>query len=134
LLIEWRGSAVATNRLVRAPLYGLMVWLGLVAISLILLPSEESNRPLHESIKLTALVGVLIGASILYLGRFSNAGWVEAALVGVLWAAVCIGLDLVLYAVGAFNIGLGKYFNDVASSYMVMPVVTTLVIGVLRRR
>jgi hypothetical protein len=117
----------------RALLYGPGVWLGLVVISLILLPAEGKNEALYESIKLTALVGVTLTLTIRYLSKVRGSSLGEGALVGVVWAAIVVALDLVLYAFGAFNIGLDVYFSDVASSYLAIPVITTLAMGYLRR-
>jgi len=117
-----------------AVLYGLGVWVGLIAISLVLLPAEGKNEALYESIKLSSLVAVSLGFTILYLTRNPATSVVEGLLVGLGWAVIAIALDLVLYAAGAFNIGLGAYFSDVASSYLAMPVVTTLAMGFLGRK
>jgi|SRR5215207_9160346 len=118
----------------RALLGGLGVWVGLVAISLILLPAEGKHEALYESIKLSTLVGVTIGLTIWYLRAVRGGSFVEGLVVGLLWAAVTIILDLALYFAGAFNIGLSEYFTDVASSYLAIPIATTLVIGFLQPR
>lgn len=118
----------------RALLGGLGVWVGLVAISLILLPAEGKHEALYESIKLSTLVGVTIGLIIWYLRAVRVGSFVEGLVVGLVWAAVTIVLDLVLYSVGAFNISLTEYFTDVASSYLAIPIATTLVVGFLQPR
>lgn len=118
-----------------ALLYGLGVWVGLVVISLVLLPFEEGgSAALYESVKATALVAVVLGFVVRYSTANSPTTATEGVIVGVLWAVITIGLDLVLYAAGAFTIGLGEYFTDVASSYLVIPVVTTVTLGFLRRK
>lgn len=118
----------------RALLYGLGVWGSLVGISLVLLPVEGRSQALYESVKLTGLVGAGLGFSIRYLLRHPALPVRAGALVGLVWAVLCVGLDLCLYAAGAFTIGLGAYFADVASSYLVLPVVSALTIGLLARR
>ncbi|MDI1462665.1 hypothetical protein QEZ54_16955 [Catellatospora sp. KI3] len=110
----------------RVVVYGCAVWAALVAISLILLPAEGKHEALYESIKLTVLVAAVLGCTIRYLFHRPTLTPVTAALAGAVWAAVCVALDLVLYAAGAFNIGLDVYFADVASSYLVMPVITAM--------
>jgi len=115
----------------RVFLYGLGVWVGLVAVSLVLLPFEGDDDALYESIKAAALVAIALGFTIGYLRAVARSSAAEGVLVGVLWAAVVLALDLGLYALGAFTIGLGEYFTDVASSYLAIPVVTTLAMGFL---
>ncbi len=114
--------------------YGLGIWLGMVAISLILLPAEGRHEALYESVKLTTMVGLVLGFAIRYLYRRPTATGPEGVLVGLLWAAVTVAGDLGLYLGGAFNIGLDVYFTDVASSYSVMPVITGLAFGLLAPR
>ncbi|MEU7820442.1 hypothetical protein [Catellatospora sp. NPDC049133] len=111
--------------------YGLAVWLGMVGISLILLPAEGKHEALYESIKLTTMVALVLGFAIRYLRKRPTAAGPEGVLVGLVWAAVTTAGDLGLYLGGAFNIGLDVYFSDVASSYAVMPVITGLAVGLL---
>lgn len=111
--------------------YGLGVWLGMVGISLILLPAEGKHEALYESVKLTTMVALVLGFAIRYLRKRPVAAAPEGVLVGLAWAAVTTAGDLGLYLGGAFNIGLDVYFTDVASSYAVMPVITGLAIGLL---
>jgi hypothetical protein len=117
----------------RALLYGLGVWMGLVVISLILLPAEGKHEALYESIKLSTLVGVTLALTIWYLRNVSDSSFVEGLLVGAIWVLTVIALDLALFLAGAFNIGLDEYFTDVASSYLAIPIITTLAMGFLRR-
>ncbi|HET8641324.1 MAG TPA: hypothetical protein VFM37_05275 [Pseudonocardiaceae bacterium] len=118
----------------RALLGGLGVWVGLVAISLILLPAEGKHEALYESIKLSTLVGVTIALTIWYLRAVRAGSFVEGLVVGLVWAAITIIADLALYFAGAFNISLTEYFTDVASSYLAIPIATTLVVGFLQPR
>lgn len=115
-------------------LYGLGVWVGLVVVSLALLPFEGENDALYESIKSTVLAAIALGFAIAYLRRVASSSVGEGVLVGVAWAAIAIALDLALFTAGAFNIGLLAYFTDVASSYLVIPVITALAMGYLQPR
>ncbi|MGH3995793.1 MAG: hypothetical protein ACRDSN_25395, partial [Pseudonocardiaceae bacterium] len=114
-------------------LYGLRTWVSVILVSLVLFPLERYEA-LHESLKLTALAAIALAFTILYLRKVGAGSAVEGILVGLLWAAVVIALDLVLFAFGAFNMGIGDYLLDVATSYLVFPVVTTLVMSYLRPR
>lgn len=118
----------------RALLYGLGVWVGLVIVSLVLLPAEGKHEALYESIKLSTLVGITLALTIWYLREVAASSPGEGLLIGVIWAAIVTALDLALYFVGAFNIGLGEYFTDVASSYLAIPIITTLAMAFLQRK
>lgn len=122
-------------RLRLALLYGLGVWVGLVLASLALLPLEDASEPLHESLKSSALVAITLAFTIRYLGRAAGPATAAGGLAaGLLWSAVAVLLDLALYLLGAFTIGLGAYFADVASSYLVIPITTVLVTTYLAPR
>ena len=117
----------------RAFLYGLCTWVAIILVSLVLLPLERYEA-LHESLKLTALAATALAFAILYLRKVSASSAVEGALVGIAWAVIVIALDLVLFAFGVLGMGIADYFVDVATSYLVFPVVTTLVMAYLRPR
>jgi len=53
----------------RVLLYGLGVWIGLVVVSLVLLPFEDANNALYESVKSSALVAIALGFTIRYMRR-----------------------------------------------------------------
>ena len=91
------------------------------------------RQRLHESLKSLGLVAATIAFTILYLRKVTAGSFGDGLGVGIVWTVVVVALDLVLYLLGAFNIGLGEYFTDVASAYLVIPVVTVLIMGYLRR-
>jgi|GEM_PF-2009457 len=125
-------------RLRRALPYGAGIWVCLVVVSLVLLPLEDANEAVHESLKSCALVGIVLAFTVRRLSRPVPAdrppGMVDGLVTGLVWAAVAVLLDLGLFLLGAFNIGLGAYFADVASSYLVIPVTTAIVAGYLTPR
>jgi len=110
----------------RVLLYGLGVWIGLVVVSLVLLPFEDANNALYESVKSSALVAIALGFTIRYMRKATETSLGEGVLVGLVWAVMAVALDLVLYLLGAFTIGIAEYFSDVASSYLIIPIVTVL--------
>jgi len=106
--------------------YGFLLWAILIVVSLILRPIEEGNSPLFESLKAVVLAGSVVLLSALYLKQAKTITPWQAVIVGISWVAVVILLDIVLYALGLFNLSLGEYFNDVATSYLVVPVIMGL--------
>ena len=131
-------------RLRRALPYGAGIWVCLVVVSLVLLPLEDASEAVHESLKSCALVAIVLAFTVRRLSRPDPAdrpvpadrppGMVDGLVTGLVWAAVAVLLDLGLFLLGAFNIGLGAYFADVASSYLVIPVTTAIVAGYLTPR
>lgn len=115
-------------------LNGVGIWVGIIVVSLALLPWETGSEPIHESLKAAAIAGLALAATVRQLARTPRPSAAQGLLVGVVWSAVVIGLDLALFATGAFTIGLWLYVVDVASSYLIVPVVTTIAFGLLRPR
>lgn len=118
----------------RVILYGIGLWLLLVAVSLILFSLEERDDALFESVKFIVLAGSTVWLTVLYLRKVIKSSLGEGLAVGVTWLAIGVLLDMVLFSLGLFNIGLGDYFKDVASSYLIMPIVTTLILHFLRAK
>jgi hypothetical protein len=116
----------------RAFAYGVVVWVGLVLVSLVLLPLESAKAPLYESLKLTALVALGLALTVSYLRHRTVRGVLPGAFIGLVWALTCIVGDLCLYLAGAFPFGLDVYFVDVASSYAVLPLIAGLAMGYLQ--
>ncbi len=116
----------------RAMLYGIGVWLLLVAVSAILFSLEKRDDTLFESVKFISLAAIVVGFSTAYLRTLKKSSVNEGVIVGALWSVIVVVLDLGLYAFGLFNISLFDYFKDVASSYIVMPVVGGIMMSSLR--
>lgn len=118
----------------RAVLYGIGVWILLTAVSSFLFALEKRDDSLFESIKLISLAAIVVGFFVAYLRLVKKGSLGEGVLVGACWLAITIVLDLALYALGLFNISLADYFKDVASSYLIMPVLGGIILGYLRSK
>lgn len=115
-----------------ALLYGVIIWALLVATSLILRVYETGDSPLFESLKFVVLASVSVAFTTQYVQKVKKVSAGEGLIVGGTWLIVVVGLDLVLYGLGLFNLQLDEYFIDVASSYFVMPLTGALIMAKLR--
>jgi hypothetical protein len=106
--------------------YGAALWVILIVASLILRVYETGDSPLFESLKFTVLGGATILLTAFYLTKVKTASLLQGILLGLSWVIIVIVLDVILYLLGLFNLSLGDYFNDVASSYLVVPFITTI--------
>jgi len=115
-------------------LYGASLWAVLVATSLLLRVYETGDSPLFESLKFVVLAVATVIFAALYIQKVKKSNAVEGFAAGSAWMLIVVGLDLVLYALGLFNLSLDSYLMDVASSYLVMPIITAILAERLRAR
>ncbi|MDP9866340.1 MULTISPECIES: hypothetical protein [Streptosporangium] len=114
---------------VRAVLYGLttwVVWVSLVVGAVEALPEAATGTALFVTLKTGALVTIVLGLALHYLRRAGGASTAEGLLLGLLWTAVLIVMDLCHYLMVPFDVG--AYFATVAPGYVVVPVLTTLAV------
>lgn len=112
--------------------YGAGLWVVLVAASLLLRVYETGDSPLFESLKFLVLAIATVGLATLYLKKAKSVTTAEGFVVGLSWLIIVVLLDMVLYLLGMFNLGLDAYFKDVVSSYLIMPIVTTIIMSQLK--
>jgi len=108
----------------RAVLYGLAVWAIPFVVALAIRPMRESNRPLFESIMPVTLAAAaaLLGWS--YFRRVHRHYLREGALLGLLWMAMSILIDLPLMLAPPMSWTIGQYAGDVAITYLIIPLIT----------
>ncbi|MEZ5802013.1 MAG: hypothetical protein R3E51_00965 [Rhizobiaceae bacterium] len=103
--------------------YGVALWSLPFVLSFMLFPIREANRPLFES--LITVIGVLIAvtAAVLYF-RYSKRFDISSGIIlGVVWAAISIGLDIPIFLL-VFHMNFIDYMADIALTYMAFPAIT----------
>lgn len=115
-------------------LYGVYMWAALIITSLILRVYETGDSPLFESLKFVVLASVAVCLVVQYVRKVKKPSALEGLLVGGSWLVVTVVLDLVLFALGLFNLSLGDYFSDVVTSYLIMPIVAMLIMAKLKAK
>lgn len=137
--LSGNGSFAARSsiqRPVRALLSGVAVWLVgalLTTIELRGLPPDVAGSASYTAFSWMMLATVVVGLSVAYLRRVGMSSRTEGVLVGVLWVATFVALDLVHYAL-MHPVALGTYAGTRIPIYLPVPVITTLVLGWLRAR
>jgi hypothetical protein len=102
---------------------GFLVWLIPFAVATPLLGVREANRPLFESIMPVVLAATTALCALGFLGRFRASPLRDGVGIGLAWAAISIAIDLPLF-VGVFGMGLADYAQDIALTYLIIPIVT----------
>ena len=104
-------------------LYGFLLWLVPFIISFLMYPLKSSNRVLWESIMSVVIAIAAVIFSILYLANLQTNFLKEAALIGIIWLAISIILDLFLFMEGSMKMPAGEYIMDIGLTYLMIPVI-----------
>jgi hypothetical protein len=105
-------------------LYGCLLWLVAFLVSVALSPIRETQRALFESIMPVVIALGTVFFSIIYLRKREVDFLQEGILLGVIWFALNIGLDLPLFLRGPMAMPLSEYVKDIGLTYLIIPVIT----------
>jgi len=108
----------------KALLYGFLVWLVPFVISFLMFPLKSSNRVLWESIMPVVISISAVLFSVLYFRRLQANFLKEAVLVGIIWLAISIILDLCLFMKGPMKMSLAEYIMDIGLTYLMIPIIS----------
>ena len=124
------------QRPARAVLYGIgawFVWVTLAVTAYELLPAEIGNSTVFVATTWLLLAALVAGLAADYLQRVGVSSRGEGLMIGVLWAAMFVVLDLGHYAVMHPAL-LNGYLERTVLPYLIVPTLTTVLMGGLRRR
>jgi len=105
-------------------LYGCLLWLVAFLVSVALSPIRETQRALFESIMPVVIALGTVFFSIIYLRKREVDFLQEGILLGVIWFALNIGLDLPFFLRGPMAMPLSEYVKDIGLTYLIIPVIT----------
>ncbi len=121
---ESMGSILKNIKL--ATLYGFLIWLIPFILSIILFPLHEQERPFFESIMPVALAFITVYFAIKYHKSVeSHDSWQEGLLLGLLWMAIAIIIDLPLFSYILTKMAFSDYWKDIGFTYLLIPIITT---------
>jgi len=107
----------------RALIFGFLAWLVPFVISVAIYRIRESDRPLFESIMAIVVAGCASLFLNLYFRKVEQRFAVEGMLLGLLWCAMSVALDLPLFSYGPMKMPLAAYLGDIGVAYLVFPAV-----------
>lgn len=108
----------------KAILYGFLIWLVPFVVSVIIFPLHESNRPLFESIMPVVGGGSAVVLLVLYTRKLAGDYRREGVALGLLWFAISLGVDLLLFMWGPMKMSFGDYMADIGIVYLLLPIIT----------
>lgn len=108
----------------RTLLYGGLIWLAAFAVSVLIYPLHETERPLFESIMPVTLAIATTGLGVDLQRRLTNVGWRQGLLVGLIWLAINVVIDAPLFLIGGpMLMTVTDYVKDIGLTYLLIPVI-----------
>ncbi len=105
--------------------YGFLLWLVPFAVAMALFSVRNSDRIFFETIMPVVITVTVVALSYLYFKDLTAAYLKEGIMIGVLWFAISIVLDLFMFSWGPMAMGPADYMKDIGLTYIVYPAVTT---------
>lgn len=117
----------------KAVLFGFLIWLIAFVVALAIFPIRESWRALFESIMPVVIAIATVVFALMYFRNVRGVFVKEAVLLGLLWFAINVVIDLPLMLSGPIQMTLAEYAADIGLTYVIVPVIT-IGIGVARNQ
>ena len=105
-------------------LFGFLIWLIPFLVAFAMYSIHETNRPLFESIMPNIIVLSTVVFSVLYFKKLNENYIKEGLLLGIIWLAISILIDLVMFMQGPMKIGFADYIMDIGLTYFIIPTIT----------
>lgn len=103
---------------------GFLLWLIPFIISVIIFPLKSSDVQLFDSIMAITTVFFVILFALVYFLRFAPVTAAEGATIGLIWLAISLVIDLLMFSGGPMAMPLATYVKDIGIGYLVYPMVT----------
>jgi len=104
-------------------LFGLLIWLIPFVISFLIFSFHDTERALFESIMAVVVTASAVAFSILYLKKVEAGFLKQGILMGVVWLAISVLIDLPLFSAGPMAMSLADYMKDIGVTYLIIPTV-----------
>jgi hypothetical protein len=106
-------------------IYGILLWIIPFIVSFIVFPTKSFFPPLFETIMAVTLTLCVVVLAILYFRRVT-ADYVRVGIVvGVVWLAISLLIDLPLFLFGGpMQMSFANYMMDIGLTYLIYPIVT----------
>jgi len=104
--------------------YGFLIWLIPFVVAFLIYPIKTSNRALFESIMPVVLMICVVLFSILYLRKVKTDFFKEGILLGVIWFAISLVIDLtMLMPESPMKMSFADYMMDIGLTYVIIPTI-----------
>lgn len=104
-------------------IYGFLVWVIPFVIAFLIFPLRSSDRPFFESIMPVAVTIAVVIFAILYFKKVEANFLKEGILLGIVFFAVSIVIDLLMFSKGPMAMPFVDYMKDIGFTYLLIPVI-----------
>ncbi len=108
----------------RLLLFAFAVWLIPFVVSIVIFPLRESGSPLFETVMPVTLALVGLAFALLHFNRLRTNFLRQGIMLGVLFFAVSVLIDLPLMLPPPIQMSFGQYVADVGLTYLIYPIIT----------
>ena len=113
------------NQYLKVVLYGFLVWLLPLVVSLFIYPLKVAGSPLFESIMPLVISLTVVVLAFFYLKNLDGDYVKEGVIMGVFWFTISIIIDLVLFlSPSALQMSFTDYLMDIGITYLMIPFIT----------
>ena len=105
-------------------LFGFLVWAIPFVVAILIFPIRNNDRPLFESIMPVVVVLCVVIFACLYFKRLEGKLLREGIIIGVVWLAISLVLDLIMFMQGPMQMPLVDYLKDIGLTYLMIPTIT----------
>jgi len=109
-------------------IYGFLVWVIPFVIAFLIFPLRSSDRPFFESIMPVAVIIAAVMFTVLYFKKVEADFLKEGILLGIVFFAISIVIDLLMFSKGPMAMSFVDYIKDIGFTYLLIPA-TTIGVG-----
>lgn len=107
-----------------ALIYGFLVWVIPFVVAFLIFPLRTSDRPFFESIMPVVVTVATVIFTVLYFKKVEASFLKEGILLGAVFFAVSIVIDLLMFSKGPMAMPFLDYLKDIGFTYLLIPTVT----------
>ena len=108
-----------------ALLFGFLLWLIPFLVSIMIFPLHDTNRPFFETIMPLTLTLFTVLFTILYFKDLETEFLKESVIVGVIWLAFSLIIDLIMFLPPSpMMMSVPDYMMDIGLTYLILPIIT----------
>ena len=105
--------------------YGFLIWLIPFVVSFIIDPLKDEYPLLFDSIMPVVISIIAVIFSIIYFKKIDINFVKEGALIGLIWFAISIIIDLIMFLPeSSMQMTFENYMMDIGVTYLIIPVIT----------
>lgn len=104
--------------------YGFLVWVIPFVVAFLIFPLRTSDRPFFESIMPVAATVATVIFAVLYFKKVEANFLKEGILLGIVFFAVSIVIDLLMFSKGPMAMPFLDYIKDIGFTYLLIPTIT----------